>query len=434
MTGCSAGPPFGAMTHRYPSPRYFRRPPATIDVEVPRRLARVRVRTLELRLIGLVLAGTWAVAAAYVLIGYRPGGPIDIAVGLAALLPAAIAMVGVIWPPVARGDRGFTAMIWLAAGCLLVLIPSTADVSGQIGGRGVQTLLPSVEAGYPWVLGLIGTCLFAGFGIARHSLGPSAMRRRRIVRGAVLATALAVGSGLVFAAVAMANELALRDRVASSSRFGPTDLDVDPPSCDGAMGTGASARLTVNLDATVDGRSIGSVDIAGDRLATDVRWLAYVASTRELGLRGAATIGDDNWIREPSVAWKRATPSQVGDDALDLTAFRIALSPDSRAAAQTGGLSIIEGARARQCRIAIDGPTFLAAFPQAAWLVGAADLAHWRGQLDYWVFVDGEIGRIQGSVNGDAADIETGALQATVRVDLAATDRDTAIVISPPGP
>src|SRR5439155_1244451 len=101
----------------------------------------------------------------------RPGGPIDIAVGLAALIPTAIALVGVIWPPVAHGDRGFTAMTWLAAGCLLVLIPSTADVSGQIGGRGVQTLLPSVEAGYPWVLGLFGTCLFTGFGIARRRLG-----------------------------------------------------------------------------------------------------------------------------------------------------------------------------------------------------------------------------------------------------------------------
>ena len=66
---------------------------------------------------------------------------------------------------------------------------------------------------------------------------------------------------------------------------------------------------------------------------------------------------------------------------------------------------MIEGARARQCRIAIDGPTFRAAFPQVAWLVGDADLAHWRGQLDYWVFLDGQIGRIAGSVNGDAADI-----------------------------
>jgi polyisoprenoid-binding protein YceI len=69
-----------------------------------------------------------------------------------------------------------------------------------------------------------------------------------------------------------------------------------------------------------------------------------------------------------------------------------------------------------------------------AWLVGDADLAHWRGQLDYWVFVDGAIGRIAGSVNGDAADISEGALQATIRVDMTATDRDAAIRITPPTP
>jgi hypothetical protein len=119
---------------------------------------------------------------------------------------------------------------------------------------------------------------------------------------------------------------------------------------------------------------------------------------------------------------------------LDVNAFRIALSPEARAAAQSRGVGIIEGARASQCRIAIDGPTFRAAFPQVAWLVGDADLAHWRGQLDYWVFLDGEIGRISGSVNGDAADIRKGALQATVRVDLTATDRDAAIRIIPPAP
>ena len=139
----------------------------------------MRVRTFELRLIAFALAVCWAVAAAIVLIAYRPGGPIDVAVGAAALLPAVIAIAGVRWPPVARGNRAFAAMLWLAAGSLLVLVPSIADVIGQLGGRGVQTLLPSVEAAYPWVLGLMGTCLFTGFGMARRRLGEAAMRRRR---------------------------------------------------------------------------------------------------------------------------------------------------------------------------------------------------------------------------------------------------------------
>ncbi len=394
----------------------------------------VRVRTFELRLIALALAACWVVAAGLVLVAYRPGGPIDVAVGAAALVPALVALIGVRWPPVARGNRAFTAMIWLAAGSLLVLVPSVADVTGQLGGRGAQTLLPSVETAYPWVLGLIGTCLFTGFGLARRRLGESAMRRRRLIRGIALAALLTAGSTLVFGSVAMGNELALRDRVAASSRFGPTDVDGDPPLCDGEMGIGPSARIGVEIDGTLDGRSMGSITLGGDRNRADVRWLAYVATSRELGIHGAAVIGRDAWIRDPFSAWQRSTPDIVGDAYLDITAFRVALSPEARAAAGTQGVGVIEGARARECRILIDGPTFRAAFPQVIWLVGDADLAHWRGELDYWVFLDGQIGRMAGSVNGDAADIQAGALQATIRVDLTATDRGADLPIDPPTP
>jgi hypothetical protein len=394
----------------------------------------VRVRTFELRLIALALATCWVVAAGLVLIAYRPGGPVDVAVGAAALLPAIIAFAGARWPPVARGQRAFATMVWLAAGSLLVLVPSIADVTGQLGGRGAQTLLPSVEAAYPWILGLIGTCLFTGFGIARRRLGEAAMRQWRLVGGLTFATLLAAGAGVVFAAVAMGNELALRDRIATSSRFGPTDVERDPPLCDGPMGIGPSARIGVEFEGTLDGRSMGSIELGGDRNRADTKWLAYTATSRDLGIHGAAVIGTGAWLREPFAEWRRATRAEVGDAELDLTAFRIALSPDSRAAAESRGVGVIEGARSRQCRIAVDGPTFRAAFPQIVWLVGDADLAHWRGQLDYWVFLDGQIGRISGSVNGDATDIQTGALQATIRVDLTATDRGSSIPITPPTP
>jgi hypothetical protein len=313
-------------------------------------------------------------------------------------------------------------------------VPSIADVAGQIGARGVQTLLPSVEAGYPWVLGLLGTCLFSGFGIARRRLGEAAMRRRRFVRGILVASILASSTALVFAAVAFGNELALRDRVAESSRFGPTTVDREPPKCDGPMGIGPSAHLTLHVEGTLDGRWIGSGDLTGARVKADVRWEAYVATTRALGLAGAAEIGHDAWLRDPSGTWRRAAADAVRGTELDLNAFKVALSPEARAAASTLGVGLIEGAQARQCRTAIDGPTFRAAFPQVEWIVGDAGLAHWRGQLDYWVFVDGQIGRIAGSVNGDATDIQEGALLATVRVDLTATDRDTNVQIAPPAP
>jgi hypothetical protein len=102
----------------------------------------VRVRTLELRLIAVVLTACWAVTAVLVLITYRPGGPADVVVGLAAAVPAAIALAGVAWPPVPRGDRAFAAMVALASAAFLVLVPSIAVVTGQRGAAGGQTLLP----------------------------------------------------------------------------------------------------------------------------------------------------------------------------------------------------------------------------------------------------------------------------------------------------
>jgi hypothetical protein len=392
----------------------------------------VRVRTLELRLIAIALTACWTLTAGVVLFGYRPGGPVDIAVGIAATLPVTIALASIAWPPATHDQRAFSAIVWLGLGSLLLLVPSIADVSTQLVQRGAQTLLPSVEAAYPWALALLGTSLFAGLGIARRLLSETAMRRRRLVRGFVVATLLATGAGTVFTAFAMANELALRGRPTLSSRFGPTDTGREPPRCDSPLEVGATARTELHLTGELDGRSIGSVDLAGDRAGTDFRWLAYAATSRELGLHGEARIGRDAWVREPFGGWRTGQPWEVVEGVVDTQALRSALSVGSRAAAELHGVDVIEGARARHCRIAIDGPAFRRAFPVVNWLVGTADLTIWRGQLDYWIFLDGQLGLVIGSVNGDAGAIKEGALQATIRVNMTATDRGRAVRIDPP--
>ncbi len=390
------------------------------------------MRTLELRLIAIALTACWTLTAGVVLLGYRPGGPVDLVVGLAAALPIAIALAGLAWPPATHGQEAFATMVWLGLGSLLLLVPSIADVSTQLVQRGAQTLLPSVEAAYPWALALFGTSLFAGFGIARRLLGATAMKRRRLVRGIAVATVLATGAGATFTAVAMANELALRDRPTSSSRFGPTDTVREPPPCDSTLTAGTTARIELHLTGDIDGRSIGGIDLAGDRSGGDFRWLAYAATSTELGLHGAARIGPDAWVREPFGGWRRAELSAVADATIDIQALETALTLGTRAAAELHGVDVIEGARARHCRIAIDGPTFQAAFPVVDWLIGDASMTIWRGQLDYWIFTDGELGRVVGSVNGDAGAIREGALQATIGVDLTATDRGGAFRIDPP--
>ncbi len=396
----------------------------------------MRARRLELRLLGSALAGAWALAAVVVLLAYRPGGPLDVVVGITMLLPLTIAISGIVWPPVARGRTTYPMVVALGVGSLLLLMPSIGGIINQLQALGSQTLMPSLGAAYPWLLALVGTSLFAGFGLARRLDAGTALRPRRLAVGTVTAIAFTLVAGTAFAGAAIANEIALRDRTIppAASRFGPTDAEAELPPCDGALNAGRTARLIAHLGGKIDGRATGTVDVSGQRVGTDFRWLAYVATDRELGQYGAASFGGRAWTRNPVGGWRRADAETVREQTLDLQAVRTALARRSRSTAEDHGIEVIGGARARRCRVAVDGATFRDAFPQVAWLIGEADLKRWRGQLDYWVFVDGQLGQVAGSVNGEAAGIEPEALQATIDVFLTATERGVGMVIYPPGP
>jgi hypothetical protein len=394
----------------------------------------VRVRRFELRLIAVALVVCWSIAAGLVLLAYRPGGPFDLIVGFLAMTPIAIALVGAIWPPVARGEVAFPATVWLGILALLCLVPSITGVVTQLLSFGSRTLLPSFEAAYPWLIALLATSLFSGFGIARRLEGGSAERRKRLVAGTTLALLVTVLASVSFAAVAVANDIALRDTPAADSRFGPTTGEDQPPLCDAPLTAGSSARLDLELNATVDLRPIGSAELTGLRVGDDFRWLAYVATISQLGQYGAARIGDTAWVVSPGHAWQRTAPAATAGESVDGQALAIALTSDYRATAEDRGVEVIEGARARRCRIAIDGSTFAAAFPEITWLTASADLHRWRGQLDYWVFLDGELGQVAGSANGEASGIVPGALNGTIDLRLTATERGRDRVVYPPSP
>ena len=392
----------------------------------------MRVRRFELRLIAGALVVCWSVAAALVLLAYRPGGPFDVIVGLTAMTPIAIALAGAIWPPVARGNNAFPIMVSLGVIALLCLVPSIAGVVTQLLAYGSRTLLPSAEAAYPWLLALLATSLFSGFGIARRLGGATALRRHRLLGGTAIALLMTALSGAAFAAVAVSNDVALRDAPVETSRFGPTIGNVQPPLCDGTLTAGTSARLDMHMNATMDLRPFGSVDLAGRRVDGDFRWLAYVATSRLLGQYGSARVADTAWMTSPGTGWRAVVPTRVSVDTVDLRALDQALTPGYRATAEDHGVEVIEGARARRCRIAVDGRTFADAFPQVAWLVGTADLHRWRGQLDYWIFLDGELGQVAGSVNGEARDIVPDALLGAIDLRLTATERGRDGLIYPP--
>jgi hypothetical protein len=372
------------------------------------------------------------VSGGLILLAYRPGGPFDVIVGLTTAGPIVIALAGVIWPPVARGNVAFPAIVWLGVIGLLCLVPSIKGIVDQLSAFGSQTLLPSIEAVYPWLVALIATSLFSGFGIARRLQGGTAIRRRRLVAGTAIALVATGISGAAFGGAAVANEMALRDQPTAASRFGPTVGSAQPPLCTMPLATGTTARLRLDLDGTVDLRPLGSVDLTGVRVDGDFRWEAYVATSHELGLYGSALSGNQAWVRTPSTDWHSVPSATVTADTLDVQALAVALSADYRATAEDRGVEVLEGARARRCRVAVDGQIFEGAFPEVRLLVGAADIHRWRGQLDYWVFLDGQVGQIAGSVNGEASGVVPEAIQGTVEVRLTATERGRGLVVYPP--
>jgi hypothetical protein len=392
----------------------------------------VRVRTIELRILAAALTGLWLAAFGLILVGYRPGGPVDILVGISAAGPILIAVGALLWPPVARGDRAFAAMAWLALGAMLLLVPSLGGLLTQISGRGPQTLLPSLEAAYPWILALVATSVFAGLGIARRRLGDTALRRRRLAMGTVVGLAMVLAAGSVFSTMAIVNELALGDRPAITSRFGPTDPDLEPPPCSGVILYGTTATLDLRMDSSLDGRFAGQVSIHGIRNETDVQWNGFAATRLTLGQHGITRIGDRSWELMPGRPWAVAEPGRSLQRDLDRTILLVALTPGNRAVAEDRGISYIEGARARHCRIAAGGTMIRNALPEVEILVGNTDLARWRGDLDYWVFADGQLGQVDGRISGPALDLAKDALVASLRFRMTAVDRGLPITVLPP--
>ena len=124
----------------------------------------------------------------------------------------------------------------------------------------------------------------------------------------------------------------------------------------------------------------------------------------------------------------------VEDESLDLAVLRAALDTEARAAAEEIGIAYVEGARARHCRVAIDGDTFRRAFPQVRWLAGDADLHRWRGELEYWIFTDAQLGRADAWIEGEGFTLRPGAIRGRLEASLTATERGSSITIAAPAP
>jgi hypothetical protein len=392
----------------------------------------VRVRLFELRLLAVALTVLWAAGGGIVLIGYRPGGPWDLLVGVTAGMPLLVAVAPIVWPPLVTSNRGSAGVFWIGLIAGLMLVPSIASVAAQVLARSSEPLLPSAEVVYPWAVALIATSLFAGLGVSRQLINETGFGRKRLAASVGFALITTTIIGGAFAGVSLADNAALNDTPSVYSRFGPTSPSLTPPQCDQTLKPAPTAQLALSVWGNVDLRSIGTVDLTGQRSGENVDWTAQVVRSDLFGEFGAIRLGTAAWDLAPGKGWQSVPPASLDSDLVDATAAAAALSPGNRATAEDHGIEYVEGARARHCRVAIDGATFGASFPQVVWLVGDASLATWRGEIDFWVFGDGEIGQITGSVDGDAQEILPHGLLATVQVKLTATDRGQSVDILPP--
>ena len=393
----------------------------------------MRVRLFELRLLAVALSVLWAAGGGIALIAYRPGGPIDLLVGLAALLPLPVSVASTVWPPLVRGDRASAGVFWLGLVAGLLLIPSIGGIASQVVVGGADPLLPSLEVVYPIALALLATSLFTGLGITRPAFPNPGAGRRRLAASIAFALVTTTAIGAIFAGVSVADNAAAQERPVSYSRFGPTSPRLTPPNCNGPLKATVTSRVGLELWGDVDGRGVGTVGLTGTRSGSDVSWTAQAGKAGTADMRyGLVRIGSSAWSQEKDLPWAGVALSTTHNDLLDATVFEVALSPGNRATAEDRGFDNVEGARSRHCAVAIDGPTFASSFPQVRWLTGAANLGLWRGQLEYWVFGDGEVGKVLGSVNGSAQEILAHGLLATMQVSMTATDRDAPVSISPP--
>ena len=370
-------------------------------------------------------AGRWP--PAIVLLGYRPGGPVDLAVGLAAAGPVAIALAGLLWPPAARGVAGVRgdglARARVAARarpvdrrrrrparraaprrcCRRSRRPTrgASRCSGRAcspasGSPGASSARPRCAGVASPAASLVATVLAVAAGIALH--GRRDGQRARAARPADAVVAVRPDR----------RRATSRRRATARSRSATTAAARAPPR--------RRPRRPVDRHGRPRRRPRSAATSAGSPTRRRRRSSASTARP------GSAT---DAWIREPFGGWRRATPLEVADGTVDAQAFEAALRRrDAGDAAELHGVDVIEGARARHCRIAIDGPTFRSRVPGRSpgssatptWPAGGASSTTGSSST-------ASSAGSTGSVNGDAGGIREGALQGTIRVNLIATSR-----------
>jgi hypothetical protein len=405
-----------------------------------------------MRLLAAMLTILWAVTALAIASAYRPGGPVDIVVAMACFVPVFIADAGVVWPAagLARSHRLTLVWVWIAA--ILFLLPVMYGIASTLTVDGPRSLVPSLEAAYGGAIALLATAFFSIVGLVHRRLGVHPLERSATIISGGAAVLLAGVAGLAFGLVALVNEQDVRAEVPGRSRFGPTETDVVPPFCDQRLVLGANARITIEAKSTLDNVDRGSARLDGHRSGIDESWGGSWEGLDHSGKQAYLREGALAWLNDgssdpgaPGTTWAEVRPDPFGLSGaaaltMDGPPHAIADAPRGELVAEDLGLEVVEGARARHCRTFIDGDTAMDTFLPLRWLLDGDStgpttaIPRWRGEMDWWVFTDGELGMAAVEVSGSRAetDWQADGLRVVLEARLQATDRDVPVEVSAP--
>lgn len=405
-----------------------------------------------MRLLAVILTASWAGIAIAVASAYRPGGPIDFVVALACFAPVLVADAGVVWPPSTGSHRARLVLLWTWIAAILLAIPVLYGIVANLADGGPRNLVPSIEAAYGGALALGAMTFFSIVGLVHHRRGIPLLDRSAAWLAVVLTVALTAAQGLAFVFVAVVSDQVLRESERSSSRFGPTDPDAVPSFCHEPLRLGGDATVTIEAASSTGGEERGVARLQGKRDGRDEAWGAAWRSPDGAGQAAYLRIGSLAWLNTqtddpdaPGSTWGAVPPDPFGlvgtrQLTMDGPPHAIANVPRGDIVAEDLGLEIIDGARARHCRTFIDGPTALDTFLPLRWLlvndsfVPEGAIRRWRGEMDWWVFTDGELGMASVEVSGSraATNWQSEDVRAVLEARLEATDRNTEVDVSAP--
>ncbi|MFV2064938.1 MAG: hypothetical protein ACC726_15720 [Chloroflexota bacterium] len=404
----------------------------------------------QLRLMAAVLVALWAATAVAIAAAYRPGGPVDIVVVLACFLPVLVAAAALQWPPEAAGHRHRVALGWIWIAAVLFAIPVLYGVASTLAAGGPQNLVPSPEAAYAGILAMFSLSLFSVVGLVHSRRAVLVFDRAATWRTAGLAVLLTIAIAAAFGLVALINDLALRRDEPLPSRFGPTDPELLPPLCDEPLSLGENAVITIEARSSVDNVPRGSAIIQGQRSGIDEAWRGSWQGPDGTGQAAYLRVGRQAWLNRgsddpeaPGSTWQQVAAGLFGmadpdELTMDGPALAIVSVPRGSIVPEDLGLEVVDGARARHCRTFIDGPTALTTFLPLRWLLdgdavgGSTNLRDWRGEMDWWVFGDGELGRASVEISGRRAEAgwDSDGVRGVLEAELEAVDRTTPVDVT----